>query len=665
MHPIGRKDTLTMSSVRLWLTALLSLAILTGSGWAVAQNNTDQLFAKERAKMQQARNAMARGDTRAFSRIQRELKNYPLAPYLEYWQLESALEKLHLSKVNAFLDKYANTAIGDWTRIRLLRELGERGRFDKFLEYYRPELADTRLKCFHADAISRQGKEEEAWAEAAELWGVGQSQPEACDTLFANWEKAGQLTPELAWKRHTLAVEKGNLSLASYIARKMTAEQQKHAQLMREVHRSPALLMNFERFINADTEYRDIVLHGLKRLARSQPSDALQAWYRYEASYLFPDDERNALLQRIATGLARKNDKEGIESLLAKTENFKDPGAIEWMIRRSLRDQNWPQVEAWIERLPEERKADDRWQYWAARAMEKRGEPHEVEAKAIYEKLAGKRSFYGFLSADKVSREYNFQDNPAPVDKQQVADVATKPELVRARELKAINELFHARREWRYGTRDMEAPELLAAGRLANEWGWYRKAIQSVMRARHEDDLELRFPLAYPGIVDEATRKAGQKNALDEYFVYAITRQESHFAMDAKSSAGAMGLMQLLPSTAKQTAKIHGVPYRRSYDLLKPHTNITLGSHYLGGLLKRFDNNRFLAAAAYNAGPTRVKRWLAQSDSKLPYDIWIETIPFNETRNYVQNVLTYSVIYAYRNGEKKPLLNKHETRTSM
>ncbi|WP_043316507.1 transglycosylase SLT domain-containing protein [Microbulbifer sp. HZ11] len=622
----------------------------------------------QREKLQQARLAIANNDQRRLNALKKELKDYPLLPYIEYWELSKRLPRLPYDDIDAFLEKYEGTALGDWMRIRVLRELGGRDRFKAYLKYYDPEkVRRTQLRCYYVDALSRYGDKQQAYDLIAELWTVGASQPKECDPAFARWMKDGGLTPARTWKRHTLAVQSGNLDLAAYIARQLDKTGAARAELMRTVYRKPEQILEYKKFIRDEPEYRDIVNIGLRRLAVKDAPKASQAWDRYSASYLFSDEERDDYLQYLALRFARQDDKKGLEALIENNPGFYDLRTSEWLIRQSLREMDWAQIEFWIDQLPAEDQKLDRWLYWKARAIEeqlananKKDPARQALAKKLYQQAATERSYYGFLASDTIGTDYSFVDRPAPITPKLVNEVAARPGMQRARELQAIGEFYHARREWDYATDPMTTEELMTAGKIASTWGWYHKSIQSILAADYLDDLELRFPLAFSDIVSDVAKRMGKKTALNDYLVLAVARQESHFSHDAKSHAGAMGLMQLLPSTAQATARKAGVPYRRSWDLLNPSTNINLGAYYLNSLLNRFDNNRFLAAAAYNAGPTRVSRWLKDTNKQLPFDVWIETIPYSETRKYVQNVLSYSVIYAYRSGSKAPLLNKNE-----
>ena len=227
--------------------------------------------------------------------------------------------------------------------------------------------------------------------------------------------------------------------------------------------------------------------------------------------------------------------------------------------------------------------------------------------------------------------------------------------MLRAFELYKVNELTSARKEWHYATRDWAPEQFIAGAKLAEAHGWYQQAIISMAKAQAWNDLNTRFPLAH----EELFQQQADVSDIDVNLLTAIARRESAFASDAKSSAGALGLLQLLPSTGKKTARKLGLRVNR-YDLLTPNYSIKLGAAYLSELLDEFNGNRLLACAAYNAGPHRVKKWLKRLENAVPSDVWIETIPYKETREYVQNVMTYAVIYGYRRGKQGSLIQAQE-----
>src|SRR5690625_4789985 len=356
---------------------------------------------------------------------------------------------------------------------------------------------------------------------------------------------------------------------------------------------------------------REIILHGRDRLARRDAPNALHLWHRYDAQQLFEDQDRLEIQRHIATRLVLQNNFEAAKNLLTQSPQLTSEDLTERLIRNALRQQDWQSASQWLAQLPEASRESDRWRYWRARVMEELDlEPEDgPSAMDLYAAVAATRSFYGFLSADKLGYEYRLLDRPVDVTDTLLEQVERLPGITRARELLLVGDLTNAGREWFHTTRALDSKSIIAAGKLAERWGWYRNGIQATIRTRSWDDLQLRFPLAYREQMDSAA----EATSINPHLLFAIARQESAFMADARSPAGALGLMQLMPTTAQYTARRAGIPYRK-HDLLSPDTNIALGSRYLHQLLNEFNGNRILAAAAYNAGPTRVRQWLGATE---------------------------------------------------
>ena len=275
--------------------------------------------------------------------------------------------------------------------------------------------------------------------------------------------------------------------------------------------------------------------------------------------------------------------------------------------------------------------------------------------RVLHQQPTVQRDFYGFLAAERSNQPYALNHVSAPVSDQLLERVKALPATQRAYEFLARDELTEARREWYHAGDNFSREELMAQAKLAREMGWYFPAIRGISIAEYWDALDIRFPMAYrEPIVQQA-----QARQINSSWVYAITRQESAFMADARSHAGAMGLMQLMPATARETARQYDIPYGRSTDALIPERNIAIGAAYLSRLSGQFNGNRVLASAAYNAGPGRVRQW-TRGMGNLPADVWVEAIPFDETRKYVQSVLSYAVIYGEKLGIKQSVMDQHE-----
>ncbi|HCS64529.1 MAG TPA: lytic murein transglycosylase [Cellvibrio sp.] len=611
----------------------------------------------ERQKYVQAQKALNAKSMTEYNRLIKQLQHYPLLPYLEYQELINRLITLPKQDVQTFFARYPDSFLSERLTHRWLRTLAQRERWADYLQFYDNRLTDPELACLHLRARLATG-DKTALKDVAPRWNIEQTQSKACDPVFAEWRKAGFMTPDLIWERHLKAVIVANKGLANYLANLLPAPDRPMATLLQQVDANPRLLKQTAKFSKQSPKMKTVILHGLEKLARTNAKEALSLWRGYDAQQLFDDSDRTNLKYHIALRLLYQNHEVDAEKLVASTPNLTRVDLLEWLLRESLRKQDWERVNEWIARLPEDARKTERWRYWQARTMEELDikEINGETASSIFNSVAPARSFYGFLAADKTGVNYHLLDRPMRFTDEQIKAVENAQGILRAREFFARGELGAANREFFHTTRRMPLEEMVIAGRLAEKLGWYRNAIQVMADAQYWDDLEVRFPIVYK----EHVAKAAKQTSVNPLFIFAVTRQESAFVHDAKSTAGAVGLMQLLPSTAKQTAQKNGLSFTPQ-DLIKPEKNIALGSRYLDHLLGVFDGNRILAAAAYNAGPTRVKKWLnKEKGAQLPYDVWIETIPYKETRGYVQNVLSFSVIYAYRLGQETNFVTSDE-----
>lgn len=594
------------------------------------------------------------------------LEGYPLTPYLEYLHLIRHLGSTPKATNDAFLQTYENSWLAHRLRNNLLNRYAIRKEWDNFLSYYDPTTNDDTLRCQASYAAYKTG-DTSALKKVAEIWVSKKSLPKACDQLFSIWLKSDYFSPNYAWVRHLKVVNARNLSLAAYLHRYISPELQPLASQLRSLSSQPHRL---KRLLNLSRNNRspaylsaleDVVHYGTRRWARKDINAALANWERFDGQWLLQQEDRQKTQEYLAKRLLRKGKVDHAVQLLAQHGSVSAP-ILEDLIRASLKLGQWPSVMSLIAKLPSEERNSPRWRYWQARALvaDNNNLDNQRRRNKVFEELAQKRDFYGFLAADWLGMEYHLEHADASPAERSITQLANQPAFARSREWFALGNLHKARMEWRYGSKQLDHQGLLSAAKLANGWGWHRKAIESLGQARFWDDLNLRFPLIY----QEEVKLASQKTDLAPQYVLAIARQESAFASDARSPAGAMGLMQLMPATAKDTARRMGIRYNRK-DLYNPAQNINIGSNYLRQVMSRFDGNRVLATAAYNAGPHRVSRWLSPEGQELDVDVWIETIPYKETRGYVQNVLSYSLIYSHLMGDKVRFLRPKELKQKL
>ncbi len=594
--------------------------------------------------------------TSQFSRLHKlkpQLRTYPLYPYLEYTEISYRISRQSEQDILRFVEQYRDTPLVEPLLAHWLANLAKRGKWEIFVTHYDKVTPTKKLACQHAYGLYKVGMVDQALTQAEKLWTVAFSQPDECDPIFNVWRGANGITQEIAWQRFALSLKENNKDLSSYLIRFVDRQDKPFATNYRLVHLKPKTIKRYKSFKATNIRNREIILHGVKRLSRIDPEDALLTLGQYEKLQDFNPVELEDAYAYIGVRLAGKSsDLALIDSLPVNLHE--QPILVEARIRQSLEHGDWSNVMILINLLPQEQQDSNRWQYWKARALGISADEADRQiARNIMTELSSERSFYGFVSADILQNQYNYQDEPSPVTLEQILSLEESPGVQRALELFALGERSRARREWYFSTSDFNNVERDVAARVALRWGWYKASIQTMIDAGAWNHLDHRFPIAYADTFITHARRAN----IPVQWSLAIARQESSFMTDAKSSSGALGVMQLMPATAKQVAAKIGVSYPGNRSLTSPDLNIRLGTNYLGQMLRKFDNNRILASAAYNAGPGRVNQWL---NPNVPFDVWIEIIPFTETRNYVQNVLMFSSIYSRRMNERQPLIYPHE-----
>ncbi len=575
------------------------------------------------------------------------LRAYPLYPYLRYRELIRRLPELPTAEVREFLQMYADSPLAHRLRSLWLRQLSTARRWDDYLRDATP-TRDAELDCERRQALLNTGQSEPALRGFATLWLRGTTLPATCDPIIAVWRNQGEPTPALLWQRFALAIGRNNLSLAKTLRDSLPATEQKLAGHWLAIADDPHRLLEPGRFDVNDPRTVVILSDGLKRwgkrdaLAAAAALDTLKERDRSLAPQL-------ANVERwLALWIASDYHPTALVRLTTLPDTVVDRDIREWRVRICLRQGDWPATLHWLDQLSAEEQDSPRWQYWRGRTLEALG--RIGDAQQTYRSIANQRDYYGFLAADRIGVPYAIVSTPLAIPATELEALLTRlPGLQRARELYILGRELEADAEWRQATQRLDHPTLRQAALLAHRWDWHPQAIATVSRAEHWDDLELRFPLVYRDRVMDNART----DALDPAWVYAVIRQESSFRVDARSPVGALGLMQLMPATGRQIAQELQAPAADNALLLQPDTNIRYGVRYLRQILERLQNNPMLATAAYNAGPNKVLQWLPAHDA-IPADVWAETIPYRETRAYVQRVMEYTTIYQRRLGAPDP-----------
>lgn len=600
-----------------------------------ARQLDDEELAKLRSLFLQAEVALDKHDNARYLLLAGQLESYPLYPYLQYRWLK---KNLRLERqVKYFLEQYASSRYATMLHTSWLYYLAKYGKWQKLLANYR-DTSDASMNCYYRRAQYKSGDRQAALEGARKLWAVGKSQPKACDPLFAQLKKSELFDDELLWIRFEAAMLNNKTRLARYVKKLMPVSEQKMAGLWLKLHNQPVRYLPVLMDRTQNEHASAMFVHAINRLASRDIQQAIEIWDTNNE--LLDIDERmaNKLERRLAFKLVYENEPGAYERLGHLQDT--DYNSKAWRIRIALNEQEWPCVIDAIKDLDVAKQNTEKWQYWLARAYEETGKP--LQAEELFSDLSGKRDFYGYLAADRLNRIYKLSDNPINVTLQHIAEVSSRKEFQVAFELMVLERDREAKLQWWHALRQLDKQDIPAAAKLAQKWQWDEIAIFTIAKVKYWDDIELRFPLSYFDEIHENAIEQG----LNPVILYGLIRRESAFNKDARSPVGARGLMQLMPRTARQVARELDERWMGKNSLFDPIKNLKYGSYYYQQLLSRFGGNYAIALAAYNAGPNRVSMWLP--DESTPADIWIENIPYRETRDYVTSVLAYAMIYQQR-----------------
>ena len=575
----------------------------------------------------------------AWEELRGRLGDYPLLPYVELARLANEFPHGARTELEAFLHRYDGEAPSIRLRNRWLRRLADHGEWRKFIEWFPPD-ASTELRCRHARALFETGDQAGAFAAAQDLWMSGKSQPKACDPVFEVWLASDRFSSSLAWDRIGLAMARGNTQLTRYLERFLDPGDRKLAKAWRTVHKNPRRIESIALDGDA-SRVETLVVHAVRRMARNDPAAAVDTFALAAARFELGAAARAEAARHIGLSFAHRHDPRAVDWLRRVELDFADPYLLRWRVSAAALHSQWNEVLDGIAVMPAEEFARERWRYWRARALEATGRVDEAHAE--FRSLARLRDYYGFLAADRVEAPYRFNHRPLEVTPEVAERVAAMPAIRRALELLALDRLVDARREWRELIRGLGEEELKAASWLAQCRDWHGRAILTIARTPERDDLELRFPIDFR----KAVESASSRSALSQATVYAFIRKESAFMQDARSGKGALGLMQILPRTGRMLMQARGETLRRENQLLSADLNVALGTQYIRSLLSKTGGSLVLAAASYNAGPHRVRKWLPE-EKTVEAALWIDNIPFTETRRYVRRLLAYIAVYEHR-----------------
>lgn len=593
-----------------------------------------------RREFKQAYSQATAGDRRALRNASRDLQNYPLWPDLQAAYYRKSIGKVPDETIHSFINSHAGKASANSLRNRFAQNLAKRGQWPRLNTLLNEHYADTRddtLRCLTARTKLKVAPGKASNAYALDVWMSGESLPDECDPVFAQLDAQNLLTVKRVRQRIDLALEQGNTKLAKYLAKSAHRIDVDRTSRWARMRSNPLAELKNTRKLRDNKANRELMLYGIKRAARRDPQTTYKMWPVFKERFRFSREQKREVDRGLALSAARDHLPIALKWFGDIDEHSEESAA--WYVRRALASGDWPTVVRALDTLPESVSGDTTWRYWRARSLEAIGQ--RDDAADIYSTLSGERSYYGFLAADRLGSPYEFGHYPLQKDAAMQNTLANDTRLIRARELFLVGFNGMARSEWNRVIDALDTEQRKQAALLAHTWNWHSRAINTQAKTSGRDVM-VSYPTPYKAIFDEASLT----NGIDRTWAYGIARTESLFMPDVRSRANAYGLMQIIPSTGKLVAKQAHIRYRGTPTLLDPETNIKLGTHYLGQVYNRFGSNPVLATAAYNAGPHRVKTWLPETTWHA--DVWVENIPFTETRRYVKKVLSAQAVTHWR-----------------
>ena len=605
------------------LSLLLSLPLF-------AQDSRDSTFLV-------ARDAFRAGDRAKLERAAGQIGNHELAPYVENFVLRMNIDQGDSTAVRAFLDRYERTYVAERFRADWIRWLGKRGMWAEIeVEYPKMLAPEPDVTCYFQQARLAAG-DPAVLDDVQKQWLTLLEPPEACRAVLEALIRNNRVTADDVWARARRQFEANRTGPAKVTLGALPVSQTPDAKAVELVISSPmAYLVKQPGNWYATRAGRELAALAIQRVAANDPRAAASELEKLQGR--MQAGERDWAWSQIALQGAKKHYSEAVAWFaLAGLTPLSDEG-YQWKVRAALRAHDWSVVLATINDMPPPLAAQPEWIYWLGRAYKAGGLTSEADA--LFEKIAGQANFYGNLADEELGRKIVVPPKAkAPTAEEQKA-ARDNPGIRRAMAFFRLDLRTEAVREWNWALRGMDDRELLAAADLAKRNQIWDRAINTADRTKAEHDFTVRFLAPY----GDQVRPAAQNQALDDAWVYGLMRQESRFITGAKSNVGASGLMQLMPATAKWVAKKIGLKDYNHGRVNDTELNVLLGTSYMRIVMENLDNHPVLTSAAYNAGPGRAKKWRAEKP--LEGAIYAETIPFNETRDYVKKVMSNAVYYS-------------------
>jgi soluble lytic murein transglycosylase len=591
--------------------------------------------------------AFRNGDQKRLGTLLPQVRGHVLEPWGAYWELRARLDTAGPAEIQAFLTRFAGTYQEDRLRNDWLLLLGQRREWGSFMaEYPLFRMNDDRAVQCYALLMQYNAHELEVAHQVETLWLAQREADDGCAAAAEQQIKAGKLTPHSAWLRARLGMESDRLGVATQALGLLNTE---WAATASSIYAQPGRYLD-GKLLALRPRTKELVTLALIRLAATEPEAAATEIDRLRWKTQLTQEERSWVWGVIGKRAAMRLSNDALAYFLKGQDRFMPDEHLAWKARAALRTGNWEQVANAIAAMSEAQRKDSTWVYWRARALLQLAQTGagRAEATRLLESIAGVRGFYEQLALEELGGRIGVPDQPTALTPEEKASARLNAGLNRGLYAIQIGLRSEGVREWNYSTSlhqrgGMSDRELLAAADLACQREVWDRCINTSERTKIEIDFTQRFPMPHKNAVLQRATQIG----LDPAYVYGLIRQESRFVTDARSGVGASGLMQVMPPTARWTAKKIGMTDFKPHQIAERDTNIAIGTGYLKLVLDSFGGSMPMATAAYNAGPNRPRAWRGQPGAPvLEAAIWTENVPFSETRDYVKKVLSNTTIYA-------------------
>jgi soluble lytic murein transglycosylase len=586
-------------------------------------------------------------DRKRLSQLLPQVRGQVLEPWAAYWELSARLDEANYSEIQDFFARYSGSYQEDRLRTDWLLQLGRNRDWTTFnREFALYRMNDDRSVRCYALLADYQTHGTDVGAAVAQTWLAQREADEGCAAAAEQLHHDQQLTSHSAWLRARLGMENDRLRVATQAVGMLDAN---WVKTVNNIYLNPGKYLR-DKLTALRPQTRELVSLALIRQAYLEPAEAAVEVNKLRWRAQLTQEERSWIWGVIGKRAAQKLSDDASDYFSRGQAQFMHEDHLAWQARAALRQGRWAQLIESIAAMPEALRSEPCWTYWHARALrlQTSSESAQAQAQQLLQSIAGVRGFYEQLALEELGQRTSVPPRPAALSIEETEAARLNPGLQRALYAIRIGLRAEGVREWNYTTNlhvrgGMDDRSLLAAADLACRNEVWDRCINTSERTRGLINFEQRFPMPHQAAVLARTTQIG----LDPAFVYGLIRQESRFIMDARSGVGASGLMQVMPATARWTAKKIGLTRFQPNDLADRDTNIAIGTGYLKLVLDNFGGSLPLAAAAYNAGPSRPQLWRGKTGAPvMEAAIWAENIPFSETRDYVKKVLSNTTNYA-------------------